>query len=497
MRALRRRAELLSNCNGRRLRAWIYWLGETTPHKDVMTKLLTLLLALALLVAAAPLAAAQPHAEQDETFLPLVSGQPRAPSRLGVDLRSAVSDASMPYVAELAPRWARAGDLLWAEVEPVRGAYDWRAAAGLEANIRRIRAAGAEPIVVIQWTPPWAQRVPGRLCSPPAPEHVADLARFVAEAARRYADGPLAVHYWQIWNEPDFLPQQVNDEGSGCWATTTAPYYGGDSYGEALGQLYPAIKAANPRATVLAGGLAHFWPNETQTIGFLRGMLAAGGAFDVLTFSAYGMYKSADRVVWKANSLRRELAAFGQPDKPLLAAEVGAVCFMNNVCQPDYRQYQADYAARVYAVALALNLEGALWYTLAAPEPGFQHSHLIADSGGTLAPWPAFYALRNAALLLRGARPVGPPPLELDESQAELVQRLDFGTDRGALHVLWVPKTGASQPYALVVRPGARATCTAELNRPTPATWNCSDTDGNGLVTLRVGSGAAYVEVAP
>jgi hypothetical protein len=470
--------------------------GNAAPTIDAMPRLLLLFLLIILTLAGAPFAAAQPTAAPHQIFLPAVLGLPGATSRLGVDLRSTVGDAALPFLTALEPRWARAGDLPWASVEPVRGVYEWEALAGLEANIRRIRASGAEPIVIVQWTPPWAQRVPGRQCSPPAPEYLADFVRFTAAAARRYADGPLAVHHWQIWNEPDFLPEQVGDDGSGCWATRAAPFYGGDSYGQALTQLYPAIKAANQRATVIAGGLAHFWPEETQTIGFVRGLLTAGAgdAFDVLSFSAYGMYQAADRVIYKSNSLRRELAAFGLAGKPLLAAEVGAVCYMNNHCQPDYRQYQADYAARIYAVTLALHLEGALWYTLAAPEPGFQHSHLIAQSD-TLAPWPAYYALRNAARLLAGARSTGPPPQELDESQAELVQRLDFATERGALYVLWVPKTGASQPYALVVPPGAQANCTAQLEQPVPQTWDCSDGDGNGLITMRVGSGALYVEI--
>jgi hypothetical protein len=461
-----------------------------------MSRILVLFLVTVLALSGIPGAVAQPTSLPHQTVLPVVLGIPGGTGRLGVDLRSTVPDTGLPYLAALGARWSRAGDLPWASVEPVRGTYRWEVLEGLEANIRRIRASGAEPIVIVQWTPPWAQRVPGRLCSPPAPEYQADFVRFVAAAAHRYADGPLAVHHWQIWNEPDFLPEQVGDDGSGCWATRAAPFYGGDAYGQALTQLYPAIKAANPRATVIAGGLAHFWPEETQTIGFLRGMLTAGAgdSFDMLSFSAYGMYQAADRVIYKSNSLRRELAAFGMGAKPLLAAEVGAVCYMNNRCQPEYRQYQADYAARIYAVTLALDLEGALWFTLAAPEPGFQHSHLIAQSD-TLAPWPAYYALRNSARLLVDARSTGAPPQELDESQAELVQRLDFATDRGALYALWVPKTGTERPYALVVPPGARASCTAHLERPVPQTWDCSDSDGNGLVTMRVSSGAMYVEV--
>lgn len=459
---------------------------------------LALALLAALLGLGAPLSRAQPAAEEQRVFLPLAAGRPVTPGAIGVDLRVGAGDGALPYLADLAPRWVRAGDLLWAEVEPVRGgSYRWEAAAGLEANIRRIRAAGAEPIVVIQWSPPWAQRVPGRLCSPPAPAYLADLARFAGAAAARYAAGPLAVSRWQLWNEADFRPEQIGESGSGCWGTGAAPYYGGDYYGQALRQVSPAIKAASPGAQVLAGGLAHFWPGEMQTVGFLRGMLAAGGAsFDALSFSAYGTYQSADRVVYKANSLRRELAAFGLAGVPLFAAEVGAVCFANDACQPEFRQHQADYASRIAAEVLALGLEGAVWHTLVSPEPGFQHSHLLAEGDAPL-PWPAYYALRNAGRLLRDARPAGPPPRELDESQAEAVQELVFATERGELRVLWLARTGATRQHALPVLPGAAASCTTRLEQLVPSVADCSDSDGDGRIALQVGSAATYVEVRP
>lgn len=461
-----------------------------------MRRLIPFLLALATLLPAA----AAPAQTDHPIFLPLVSQLPAIPSRLGLDLRAHADDAAMPLLGDLEPRWARAGDLLWALVEPTRGSYDWSAAAELEANIARIRAAGAEPLVNIQWTPSWAQRVPGRLCGPPAPQYVADLTRFMAAAAQRYSSGPLRVRYWQFGNEVDFHPDQVPDIiGSGCWATRTAPYYGGDYYGRVLSQVAPAIRAAIPDAYVLAGGVAHFWPEETQTIGFVRGVLSSAtpGAFDALSFSAYGMYRSADRVVYKANSLRRELVAAGLGGKGLFAAEVGAVCLSNTLCPANYRQYQADYAARIYAEVLALDLHGALWFTLVDADPGFQHSHLVSASGAALTPWPAYYALRNSARLLRAARNTSGPPAELDDSQAETVQSLRFGIVGGALYVLWLPRTGASRPYALAVPPGAGARCTTHLELPAPAVADCSDSDGDGLIPLTVGSGATYVEVWP
>ena len=95
-------------------------------------------------------------------FLPLIS-IPTPPSPFGFDVRTHAPDSIMPLVAEANPRWSRAGDVLWALVEPVRGGgYRWEAIAGVEHNVRRLRAMGIEQTLIVQWSPSWAQSIPGR-----------------------------------------------------------------------------------------------------------------------------------------------------------------------------------------------------------------------------------------------------------------------------------------------------------------------------------------------
>lgn len=461
-------------------------------------RLTVALLALVLALAAGSARAQSEPGGRIPVYLPAVFGPPAATNRIGLDLRVNAGGAAVAFAAELQPGLVRAGDLLWSQIEPTRGGgYQWEHAAALEANIARLRAVGIEPIVVIQWTPEWAQSIPGQLCSPPRPEHVAALARFAGAAAARYADGPLAVHAWQLWNEPDFNVAQVDPiSGSGCWATTSPPFYGGDTYGQVLKQVSPAIKAANPRATVVAAGLAHFWPDDTVTTGFLRGMLAvgAGSSFDALSFHAYGTWQAGDRLIFKANSLRRVLAEYGRSATPLIAAEVGAVCYTNDSCPPDFRRHQASYAARLYPQVIALDLQSAFWFTLAGPNPGFLQSHLIEDAGVRLTPYPAFYALRNSVRLLSGARATSPPPPDPAPNQADAVQSLIFQTPGALLYVLWVHQPDAARNYTLAVLPGARVTCTTRLDLPVPSTADCSDADGDGRVSLVVAA-PVYVEV--
>ena len=74
--------------------------------------------------------------------------------------------------------------------------------------------------------------------------------------------------------------------------------------------------------------------------------------------------------------IREVLNSYGMPNKPLIATEIAATCGSTNIvsCPPnfdDWKQRQANYAARIYAEAIALNLSGAFWYTLVSQSPGF------------------------------------------------------------------------------------------------------------------------------
>jgi hypothetical protein len=460
-----------------------------------------LLLAIVIFSVAPVLAQDAPRVSGQEQYFPMVFTPPPPTYPFGFDLRWHAPDSVMPYVVEARGKWARAGDLLWAHVEPVRGGgYQWEAMAQLDANILRLRSAGVEPMVIVQWTPTWAQSVPGRLCSPPRPDTLADFARFMGAAAERYSSGALRVDHWEIWNEPDWAPGQVPDAaGAGCWATSNAPYYGGDYYGEALKQVYPAIKAANPRANVMAGAFMGFWPDDTVTAGFMRGMFAAGAgpAFDMLSFHAYGEWGAGDLLVLKTNRFRQLLAEVGYPRKPLIATEIAVGCWSETLCPENFRLRQANYAARIYAQAIALDLHGAFWYTLVDRSPGIVYLHIIIDKDGELLPQPAYYAFRNSANLLAGARYVGAPLRDPPEDQIDEVMVLPFQRGASTLYVFWVPEISFPKAYNLQVPRGARAICTDQLNQPTPATYDCSDVNNDGIIPRAVGMLPQYVEVLP
>ncbi|MGB9753800.1 hypothetical protein [Roseiflexus castenholzii] len=432
------------------------------------------------------------------TYLPLIN-VPDTRVLWGYDLRVSRGAQAESLLPTLPATWARAGDLVWGAIETQRGVYDWEAAAGLEANIRRLRAAGVEPIVLVQIAPAWARRLPDRACSPVAPDAYADLARFAAAVAARYRSGDLAVRYWQFWNEPDFTPAVADTKGIGCWNTGVAPWYGGDAYGAALRVFANAVRSVNPGAQIIGGNFAHFWPDDRQTLGFLRGMIEGSGlACDMIGFSGYTRWGSAERMTLKAQSLRRTLAAYGLAWMPLAAVEVADVCPEGQPCPPDYHQAQANYAARIYALAIALNLRGILWYTLLEQGAGFQHSHLADVGSSGVTPRPAFYAYRNAALLLQGATYAGPPLNDVRFDQEGVPHMLRFIARDGApLYVFWRPTAQDEAGWGLVTSSGRRATCISHLERPTPLTVDCSDQDGDGLIRFTVSDAPIYIRLAP
>ncbi len=450
------------------------------------------------------------------TFLPIIMGNPGPPNPFGFDMNSYYDDRVLSYAKEANPRWVRAGDLLWSEVEAERGVYNWDVLARLENNVRRVRAMGFEPLVIIQQSPTWAQRYAGRLCSPPGPEYMPDFARFTAAVAARYSQGPTAIHHWEIWNEPDYNVNEVRDiQGLGCWLDRDWPGNGGVAYGEMLQIVAPGMHAANPQVKVLGGAFSYEPSLEERTHIFIRGVFSSGAlnAVDGISFHAYGEWGAGDLLIYKHQRIRALLAEFGHANKPLYATEIAANCFSvrPNAVQPtfederrfaslecpaDFSIKQANYAARIYAESLALKLQGAFWFSLVSAGPDFiANGQLIDDVNGTLQARPAFYAFRNSARLLQDAVYVGPPLQEPPADQLQQVQVLPFRKGKNMLYVFWVPSTNMPKVYNLPVFPKSVAICTDQLNRVAATTYMCSDVNGDGLIPRAVNELPQYVEV--
>jgi hypothetical protein len=138
------------------------------------------------------------------------------------------------YVQDAGFGWVKQ-QVRWADVERTPGEPDW---APLDAVVAGAAAANLRLLFSVVTAPAWS-RADGRTDGPP--DDLAGLAAFLTQLAGRYAGG---VHAYEVWNEQNFS----REWGGGRLDA--------GAYVELLEAAYPAIKAADPAATVLSGALA-------------------------------------------------------------------------------------------------------------------------------------------------------------------------------------------------------------------------------------------------
>jgi len=139
----------------------------------------------------------------------------------------------------------------WAEIEPTKGARDWRAAD------RIVAAAGrhnVQVLAVLWTTPAWARAPSGSTAFPAIetapPADPADFAAFAGAFAARYATpncnalrNGCAILAYQVWDEPNL---------SAAWGNALI---NPADYLRLLQSARVAIRAADPQAILVLGAL--------------------------------------------------------------------------------------------------------------------------------------------------------------------------------------------------------------------------------------------------
>ncbi|NNJ11432.1 hypothetical protein EKD04_013930 [Chloroflexales bacterium ZM16-3] len=338
-----------------------------------------------------------------------------------------ISQGSVAQVAgrlgELGIGQVRYNGIRWSDVEQQPGQRLWENLAGVESELTAISAAGAAPMVIVRSTPVWARQVPKSACGPIKADALPSFATFMGELAARYSQPPYNVHQWELGNEPDVDPGLVGGDGPfGCWGDVRRADYGGAGYAAMLKAVYPAIKAADPQAQVIIGGLLMDCDPTQDTSPpclpgrFFEGVLAADGGhyFDVVAYHSYP-YWQTQRIDWdsqypkwahrggvmlgKLQFLREVMQRYGI-SKPVMMNEGGLLCYRNHPsCGPGgFYTDQANYLVRLYARTAANGLTGSIWYTLNGP--GWQEGALLDASQQ---PRPAFQAYKFMSSTLKGA----------------------------------------------------------------------------------------------
>jgi hypothetical protein len=362
-------------------------------------------------------------AQTARTFLPTVAAGFRAePSLLGVAIEEFRDAHGFQQALELDARYMRRHhEISWREVEPREGEYHWEVLQGLEPELLAARAQGIEVLLSVQMTPDWAQKVPPYACGAIRADKFDAFAKFVEQLVGHFGSrSPYGVRYWQIANEPDIAPSEIYppDAVYGCWGDPQDPYFGGGYYAELLKIVYPRIKAVDPGAVVVMGGLlAECDPQTTQPGNgclnetrwksglFLEGVMRAGGGayFDVASIHSYAEYRpdlpqrmhslyswtqdptGGTGLPEKIAFLRRGLAAHGYADKPVFAGEISLKC---QEPTPDCYDAGAAFVPRAYAEAYALGTKCAMYYSLI--NESYYKGLLLPD----LTPKPAYWAFK-------------------------------------------------------------------------------------------------------
>lgn len=398
--------------------------------------------------------------EPTATFVPV----PAAPVH-GVFIKDFIPVAEDALLQQGRVRWSRFDKFHWDEIEPANIAaseYDWSLVD--EAGLLAARENGVEVIATILFTPEWAQKYPGIACGPIAEQALGEFADFMHALVSRYSQPPYNVKYWELGNEPDVAYNGVPPRiGFGCWGEPDDAHYGGGYYAEMLKVVYPQIKAADPQAQVLVGGLLldcdPVNPPETQAGSgefknctpsrFLEGILSNGGGdyFDGVSFHAYDYYAATpgkySNINWhsawdttgpvlipKTRFIRSVLNSYGYADKYLINSEVALICGRDgseDYCQAEeFGLTKAYYLAQAFAAARAEGLRANIWYSL----KGWRGSQLVDDQ---LQPNLAYQAYSFSADLLNEAAYAG------DISAFPGVRGYQFVKDGARIWLLWAP----------------------------------------------------------
>jgi hypothetical protein len=284
----------------------------------------------------------------------------------------------------------------WAEVEPRPGGYEF---AGLDAQIGAAAARGVRVLPEVDASPAWLKPHPFQ--PPLGRRGLAEWREFLGALVGRYGRGgefwrgrpasaSAPVRRWQIWNEPNFAV---------FWQPRPAP----NAYAKLLHASAAAIRAADPRAEVVAAALAPI-EREPPPWDFLRRLYRVPGFradADLIALHPYSGTVAA--LAYGIERTRAVMAAAGDRRKPLLITEFGVASdgpyphAMNRGPSGQARYLERGFV-RLARERERWRIAGAYWFTWRDGTVEDSACVFCRDAGLFNAagkPKPAWFALRR------------------------------------------------------------------------------------------------------
>jgi hypothetical protein len=319
-----------------------------------------------------------------------IAAAPASAAEPGVNILNLNVPAQTADVTALGTHWVRLF-MPWGDMEPSPGVWAQNWFAYYEGEIGSL-PPGTKVILDMVGTPQW-ETGSADVHTPPAND--GEFAAFVATIARHFGNRVAA---YEIWNEED---------ASRWWGGGANPA----AYANMLKAVYPAVKAAEPNAVVVLGGLTG---NDYE---YLEGVYQAGGkgSFDAVgvhTDTACNVQSPYEFLRWENGRMiddsflaYREVHAVmlaNGDNRPIWMTELswrttGAACpegaWAGKKPEGVTEQTQATYLAQAYhCLAQDPYVQVALWFPL--QDEGGALNGLVRANGSRK---PAFGAMQEYA----------------------------------------------------------------------------------------------------
>ncbi|MEY9893163.1 hypothetical protein ABIA35_004415 [Catenulispora sp. MAP12-49] len=262
-------------------------------------------------------------------------------------------------------------------------------------------ARGLKVLATLGFPPPWARRDACKDTAACPPADSARYANFLKQAAARYS--ARGVHYWEVWNEPNL--------------TSWAPTPDAADYTKLLVTVSSAIRAADPHAFILMGGLAATHPSDGSAFitpyDFITAVAKAGGlkAIDGISYHPYpdgdpATSKTFQAISQSPTSIVAALNQVGAPNMPIWITETGSAIPAAVGGTPEQNKSQEAYQVlqakrEVDTLASYPNVTSFFWFS----DQDVPADHLafgLRRADGTFR--PAFYTLQQIIANAKKAR---------------------------------------------------------------------------------------------